>query len=163
MIFNFSSRLIKVRGRLIEKFSLFKTYRTLSTASVDVLWQKLIDLTDVSWHPLFSRTNAPFGLMAKPGLIYKVVTRLTPIPVRIFVEQVSPKEVLSVRILTIPGIQQKITYQVESTLRGTYISYSVTLRGWWSPVLWCLIKSHSAKVVSELAKVAESNRVKKNK
>lgn len=159
MIFKFSSIIILIGGRLREKFSLFKTYRAVSTAPVDVLWQKLTDLADVSWHPLFSRTNAPFGSIAKPGLIYKVVTPLTPIPVRIFVEKVSPLEVLSVRVIAIPGIQQKITYQVESTLWGTYISHSVAIRGWWSPVLWCLIKSHTARVATELARVAESKRM----
>jgi hypothetical protein len=122
---------------------------------VDILWQKLTNLADVSWHPLFSRTNAPLGLIAKPGLIYQAVTRLTPIPIRVFVENVRPGELLSLRVLAIPGMQQKITYQVESTLCGTYISYSVTLQGWLSPLIWWLIKPYSDKVADELAHAAE--------
>ncbi len=128
----------------------------MSTAPADVLWHKLINVADVSWHPLFSKTNVPLGLIAKPGLIYKAVTRLTPIPIRLFVENVRPGELLSIRVLTIPGMEQKITYQVESTLCGTYISYSVTLKGWLSPLIWWLIKPYSARVASELAHAAES-------
>ncbi|EAZ93176.1 hypothetical protein CY0110_03869 [Crocosphaera chwakensis CCY0110] len=127
----------------------------MSTAPVDVLWCKLINVADVSWHPLFSKTNVPLGLIAKPGLIYKAVTRLTPIPVRLFVENVRPGELLSLRVLTLPGMEQKITYQVESTLCGTYISYSVTLKGWLSPLIWWLIKPYSARVATELAQAAE--------
>jgi hypothetical protein len=52
-------------------------------------------------------------------------------------------------------MEQKITYQVESTLCGTYISYSVTLRGWLSPFVWWLIKPYCARVASELAQAAE--------
>ena len=155
MILNFSFKLIAAKGRLFCKFSLFKTYRAVSSAPVDVLWQKLIDIADVSWHPLFSKTNVPLGLIAKPGLIYQAVTRLTPIPVRVFVENVRPGELLSIRILAIPGMEQKITYQIESTLCGTYISYSVTLRGWLSPLVWWWIRPYSARVASELASAAE--------
>lgn len=155
MILNFSFKLIAVKGKLLCTFSLYKRYRAVSTAPVDVLWQKLIDLADVSWHPLFSKTNVPLGLIAKPGLIYQVVTRLTPIPIRLFVENVRPGELLSLRVLALPGIEQKITYQVESTLCGSYISYSVTLRGWLSPLIWWLIKPYSARVASELASAAE--------
>ena len=155
MIFNFSFKLTAGHGKLSCKFSLFKTYRAVSHAPVDVLWQKLIDLADVSWHPLFSRTNAPLGLIAKPGLIYQVVTRLTPIPVRLFVENVLPGELLSIRVLAIPGIEQRITYRMESTVCGTCISYSITLRGWLSPLIWWLIKPYSVKVAAELAQAAE--------
>lgn len=155
MILNFSFKLIAVKGKLLCTFSLYKRYRAVSTAPVDVLWQKLIDLADVSWHPLFSKTNVPLGLIAKPGLIYQVVTRLTPIPIRLFVENVRPGELLSLRVLALPGIEQKITYQVESTLCGSYISYSVTLRGWLSPLIWWLIKPYSARVASDLASAAE--------
>jgi hypothetical protein len=147
--------LMTFKGKLLCAFSLYKRYRVVSTAPVDVLWQKLINLADVSWHPLFSKTNVPLGLIAKPGLIYQVVTRLTPIPIRLFVENVRPGELLSMRVLAIPGIEQKITYQVESTLCGSYISYSVTLRGWLSPLIWWLIKPYSARVASELANAAE--------
>ncbi len=127
----------------------------VSHAPVDILWQKLINLADVSWHPLFSQTNVPLGLIAKPGLIYQAVTRLTPIPIRLFVENVRPGKLLSLRVLAIPGLEQKITYQVESTLCGTYISYSVTLRGWLSPFIWWLIKPYSDRVAADLANAAE--------
>jgi hypothetical protein len=93
--------------------------------------------------------------MAKPGLIYQAVTRLTPIPIRLFVENVRPGQLLSLRVLTFPGMEQKITYQMESTLCGTYISYSVTLRGWLSPFIWWLIKPYSDRVVMELSNAAE--------
>lgn len=156
MILNFSFRLIFARGRLFCKFSFNKTYRVVSTAPIDVLWQKLVNLADVSWHPLFSQTNVPFGLIPKPGLIYQAVTRLTPIPIRLFVENVRPGELLSLRVLTIPGMEQKITYQIESTLCGTYVSYSVTLKGWLSPLIWWLIKPYSARVAKELAHAAEN-------
>ncbi len=155
MILNFSFKLIAAKGRLICKFSLYKTYRVVSTAPVDVLWQKLINLADVSWHPLFSKTNVPLGLIAKPGLIYQAVTRLTPIPIRLFVENVRPGELLSLRVLAIPGMEQKITYRMESTLCGTYVTYSVTLRGWLSPLIWWWIKPYSIQVAKELAQAAE--------
>lgn len=155
MILNFSFKLIAARGRLFCKFSLFKTYRVVSTAPIDVLWQKLINIADVSWHPLFSSTNAPNGSIAKPGLIYQVVTRLTPIPIRLFVENVRPGELLSLRVLAIPGMEQKITYQVESTLCGTYVSYSITLKGWLSPLVWLWIRPYADRVVSELVHAVE--------
>ncbi|HBB36106.1 MAG TPA: polyketide cyclase/dehydrase and lipid transport protein [Cyanobacteria bacterium UBA8803] len=155
MILNFSFKLIAGRGRIWCKFSLFRTYRALSTAPVDVLWHKLINLADVSWHPLLSSTNAPIGLIAKPGLIYQVVTRLIPIPVRVFVERVLPGELLSVRVLAIPGVENRLTYRVESTVCGTYVSYSMTLRGWLSPLIWWLIRPYAARVAVELAQAAE--------
>jgi hypothetical protein len=146
---------LAIRGKRLFAFSLYKTYRVVSSAPLEVLWCKLVDLTDVSWHPLFFKTNVPLGLIPKPGLIYQAVTRLTPIPIRLFVENVRPGNLLSLRVLTIPGLEQKITYQVESTLCGTYISYSVTLRGWLSPFIWWLIKPYSDRVVTELANAAE--------
>ncbi|NER51087.1 MAG: SRPBCC family protein [Symploca sp. SIO1A3] len=155
MILNFSFKLTASQDGILCKFSLFKTYRVMSNAPVEVLWQKLINLADVSWHPLLSSTNAPRGLIAKPGLIYQVVTRLIPIPVRVFVERVLPGELLSVRMLAIPGVENRVTYQVESTLCGTYVSCSVTLRGWLSPLLWWFIRPYAARVASELAQAAE--------
>ena len=44
----------------------------------------MMNLTDVSWHPLLTSTNAPQGLMPKPGLIYRAFTRIFPVPVNIF-------------------------------------------------------------------------------
>lgn len=155
MILNFSFKLLAGGGKLLCKCSLYKTYRAISNAPVDLLWQKLINIADMSWHPLFSETNLPRGLMAKPGLIFQVVTRLTPIPIRVFVESVRPRELLTIRLLAIPGIEQKITYQIESTLCGSYISYSITLRGWLSPFIWWWIKPYSIRVASDLASAAE--------
>jgi hypothetical protein len=155
MILDLSSKLFAIGKTIACNFSLYKTYRVISNAPIEVLWQKLIDLTDVSWNPLFSSTDVPFGLIPKPGLIFQAVTKLTPIPVRIFVENVRPKEFLSIRILAIPGIEQRIIYQVESTLCGTYISYSVKLSGWLSPLIWWLIRPYTARVASELAHAAE--------
>jgi hypothetical protein len=155
MILNFSSRLLAISKKLACYFSLYKTYRVTSDASIDILWKKLINIADISWNPFFSSTDLPMGLIAKPGLIFQAVTKLTPIPVRIFVESVRPREVLSIRILAIPGIQQRIIYQVESTLCGSYISYSVKISGWLSPLIWWLMKPYSARVASELANAAE--------
>ncbi len=156
MILNFFLSLFNNKNKFSCQFLVCKTYRAVSNVPIDFLWQKLIDLADVSWHPFFSETNLPKGLRVKPGLIYQVVTRLTPIPIKIFVENVRPQKLLSIRILTIPGIEQRISYQIESTLCGTYISYSVTLRGWLSPVIWWLIKPYCARVATELAQAAES-------
>ncbi|MBD2579279.1 SRPBCC family protein [Oscillatoria sp. FACHB-1406] len=155
MIFNFSFKLVHDRGRLFSHFALYKRYRAVSNARIDVLWQKLINLADVSWHPLISSTNAPEGLTAKPGLIYQVVTRLTPFPIQIFVESVKPQELLSVRFLALPGVENRVTYQIESTLCGTYVSYSITLRGWLSPLVWLCIRPYVARVASELARAAD--------
>lgn len=140
---------------LSQRYALTKTYRRISSVPIDILWQQLVNMADISWHPLFAKTNAPMGLIAKPGLFLKAVTRLTPIPVRLFVENVRPGNLLSLRILAIPGLEQKITYQIESTLYGTYITYSVILRGWLSPVIWWMIKPYSDRVVNALANAAK--------
>jgi hypothetical protein len=129
---------------------------------VDVLWRKIENLADVSWHPLIARTNVPKGLIPKPGLIYRAVTRLIPIPIRIFVERVLPKELISVRILALPGVEERVTYRVESTVCGTRVSYSVTLRGWLSPLVWSLIRPYAAKVAAELAHAAEQEALEPN-
>ncbi len=154
MILNFSLKLLADGGRLLCQFSLYKTYRVATNVPVDVIWHKLVNLADMSWHPLFSQTNLPKGLTPKPGLIFQAVTRLTPIPIRVFVENVRPRELLSIRLLAIPGIEQRITYQMESTLCGSYIAYSITLRGWLSPLIWWLIKPYSIRVASELVNAA---------
>jgi hypothetical protein len=119
----------------------------------------VVDLADVSWHPLLSRTNVPYGLIPKPGLIYQAVSRLFPISIRIFVERVQPGELLSVRIYALPGLEERVTYRVESTLCGTQVSYSVTLRGWLSPIVWSFIRPYAARVASELAHAAERDRL----
>ncbi|UKO95973.1 SRPBCC family protein [Nostoc sp. UHCC 0870] len=135
--------------------SLVRTYREISYASVDDLWQKVVDLTDVSWHPLLKSTNVPYGLVPKPGLIYQAVTRFSPIPIRIFVERVNPRELLSIRVMAIPGVEERITYQVESTVCGTYLSYSVTLRGWLSPLIWSFSRPYADRVARSLVEAVE--------
>ena len=151
---DFLSKLVGRNSRRVRR-SLAKTYRALSSASVDQLWQTVVDLADVSWHPLIAKTNVPKGLMPTPGLIYRAVTRLSPIPIRIFVERVRPGELLSIRILAMPGIEEQAIYQVESTVFGTRISYSVTLRGWLSPLIWPAIRPYAARVAGALARAAE--------
>lgn len=135
--------------------SLVRTYREISSASVDELWQKVADLTDVSWHPLLKSTNVPYGLVPKPGLIFHAVTRFSPIPIRIFVERVNHGEMLSIRVLAIPGIEERVTYQVESTVCGTCLSYSVTLRGWLSPLIWSLSRPYADRVARSLVEAVE--------
>ncbi|MBN3926685.1 SRPBCC family protein [Nostoc sp. NMS4] len=135
--------------------SLVWTYREISSASVDELWQKVVDLTDVSWHPQLKSTNVPYGLVPKPGLIFQAVTRFSPIPIRIFVERVNPREMLSIRVMAIPGIEERVTYQVESTVCGTCLSYSVTLRGWLSPLIWSLSRPYADRVARSLVEAVE--------
>jgi hypothetical protein len=135
--------------------SLVRTYREISSASPDELWQKVVDLTDVSWHPLLKSTNVPYGLVPKPGLIFQAVTRFWPIPIQIFVERVNPREMLSIRVLAIPGVEERMTYQVESTVCGTCLSYSVTLRGWLSPLIWSLSRPYADRVARCLVESVE--------
>ncbi|MFN6569169.1 SRPBCC family protein [Dendronalium sp. ChiSLP03b] len=135
--------------------SLVRTYREISSASVDELWLKVVDLTDVSWHPLLKSTNVPYGLVPKPGLIFQAVTRFSPFPIQIFVERVNPREMLSIRVLAIPGVEERITYQVESTVCGTCLSYSVTLRGWLSPLIWSLSRPYADRVARSLVEAVE--------
>ncbi|MBF2006242.1 SRPBCC family protein [Chlorogloeopsis fritschii PCC 9212] len=137
--------------------SLVRTYREISSASVDELWQKLVNLADVSWHPLLKSTNVPYGLVPKPGLIYQAVTRWSPIPIRIFVERVNHQELLSVRVLAIPGVEERVTYKIESTVCGTCLSYSVTLRGWLSPLIWSLSRPYADRVAKALIEAVEEN------
>ncbi|RUT06713.1 hypothetical protein DSM106972_029700 [Dulcicalothrix desertica PCC 7102] len=140
--------------------SLVRTYREISSASVDELWQKVVDIADVSWHPLLKSTNVPYGLVPKPGLIYEAVTRLSPIPIRIFVERVNPRELLSIRVLALPGIEERITYKVESTVCGTCLSYSVTLRGWLSPLIWSFSRPYADRVARALVEAVEGTALK---
>ncbi len=141
--------------RFRPRRQLDRTYQTLSTASVETLWQTLSNLADMSWHPLIDSTNAPRGLTATPGLIYRVFPRWLPIPVNIFVERVSPGELLSVRLFPMPGLEERVIYRLESTVLGTQISYSVTLRGWLSPLAWSVLKPFAARVASGIAAAAE--------
>lgn len=135
---------------------IYKTYEALSTAPIETLWQTLTNLADMStWHPLIDSTNAPRGLTAKPGLIYRVIPRWLPIPVQIFVERVSPHELISIRLFPVPGLEERVVYRLESTVWGTQISYSVCLRGWLSPVAWSVLKPFASKVAEAIAKAAE--------
>ncbi|MBD0334879.1 MAG: SRPBCC family protein [Cyanobacteria bacterium Co-bin13] len=142
-------------ARLRHQKTLDRSYWTVSSASVDTLWQTIMNLADVSWHPLLSSTNAPNGLSPKPGLIYRAFTRICPIPVSIFVERVLPRELLTVRLFPVPGLEERVTYEIKSTVMGTQISYSVTLRGWLTPLAWSLLKPYAARVASALANAAE--------
>ncbi|MCM0589114.1 MAG: SRPBCC family protein [Gloeotrichia echinulata CP02] len=135
--------------------SLVRTYREISSASVDELWQQVVDLTDVSWHPLLKSTNVPYGLVPKPGLIFQAMTRFSPIPIQIFVERVNHREMLSIRVLAIPGIEERVTYKVESTVCGTCLSYSVNLRGWLSPLIWPLSRPYADRVARSLVEAVE--------
>ncbi len=137
------------------QWSLAKTYRAVSSASVDAIWSRVVDLADISWNPLLTSTNVPYGLVAKPGLIYQAVMRLVPFPIRIFVERVLPGELLSLRIVLIPGVEERVTYQIKSSVCGTSISYSVMLRGWLSPLFWSLTRRYAARVAELLARAAE--------
>ncbi|MEB3210831.1 MAG: SRPBCC family protein [Leptolyngbyaceae bacterium] len=135
---------------------LFATFQVASSASVDELWRKVVNLADVSWHPMLSSTNVPQGLIPKPGLIYQAVTRFSPFPIRIFVERVDHRERLSFRIMAVPGVEERVTYQVESTVWGTRVSYSVTLKGWLSPLIWSFVRPHAAQVAAALVQAAET-------
>lgn len=145
------SRLAVVR--LPERLD--KSYWAVSSAPVDALWQTMVNLADVSWHPLLTSTNAPQGLMPKPGLIYRAFTRLLPVPISIFVERVLPQELVSIRVFPVPGLEERVTYQIRSTVAGTEIAYSITLRGWLSPLAWSLLKPYAARVAAALAEAAE--------
>lgn len=145
----------KVFEKDSSQAALVRTYQALSSASVEELWQKITDLADISWHPILASTNVPYGLVIKPGLIYQAFTRLIPIPIQIFVERVRPQEALSIRILVLPGLEEQVTYRVKSTVCGTCVSYSVTLRGWLAPLLWSLIRPCAAQVALKLVQSAE--------
>ncbi|CAN5634726.1 hypothetical protein BH23CYA1_BH23CYA1_01770 [soil metagenome] len=131
-------------------------YWAASTAPAETLWQIVTDLADLaSWHPLITRTNAPMGQCAKPGLIYKAFSRYLPLPTQIFVERVLPGELLSVRLFPLPGLQERVTYRIVSTLCGTCVLYSVTLSGWLSPLAWLMVKPHATRVAAALVQAAE--------
>jgi hypothetical protein len=137
-------------------WTLVRRYRVLTPASVDLTWKKISDLADFSWHPLIARTNVPYGLVPKPGLIYEAIHRLIPLPFRVFVEGVHPHQLLSVRILGLPGAEERVTFQIESSVCGTYISYCVMMRGWLAPFFWSFLKGYAAKVAQQLAEAAEA-------
>jgi hypothetical protein len=141
--------------RSLPQSSLVKTYEAITSASVDQLWQVVTNLADMSWHPILASTNVPNGLVIRPGLMYQAVTRRIPIPIQIFVERVRPNELLSVRILVMPGLEEQVSYHIESRVCGACVSYSVSLRGWLSPLFWSLIRPCAAQVAFKLVQSAE--------
>ncbi len=62
---------------------------------------------------------------------------------------------LSIRVLAIPGIEERVIYRVESTVCGTCLSYSVTLRGWLSPLIWSLSRPYADRVARSLVEAVE--------
>ncbi len=62
---------------------------------------------------------------------------------------------LSIRIMAIPGVEERVTYQVKSTVCGTYLSYSVILRGWLSPLIWSLSRPYVDRVARALVESVE--------
>ncbi|MBF2098291.1 MAG: SRPBCC family protein [Gloeomargaritaceae cyanobacterium C42_A2020_066] len=139
----------------VRRWVVIKTYRALSTAPVERIWWKLANLGDLSWHPLMARADVPWGLLAKPGILFEAVSRLSPLRMRLFVERVDQGEFLSFRVFALPGIEEQVSYQVHSTVLGTQITYSVTLRGWLAPLVWSLIRPHAERVAQRLAQAAE--------
>ena len=131
-------------------------YWAQSSAPAEILWQLVTNLADLAtWHPLIASTNAPRGQSAKPGLIYRVASRYFPISTQIFVERVLPGELISIRLFPFPGLQERVTYRIVSTLCGTCVLYSITLSGWLSPLAWPMIKPHVTKVAAALVEAAE--------
>jgi hypothetical protein len=133
-------------------------YWATSTAPAETLWQLVTNLADLSsWHPLITATNAPRGQLATPGLIYRAVMPYLPISTQIFVERVLPGELLSIRLFPLPGLQERVTYRIVSTLCGTCVLYSITLSGWLSPLAWPVVKPHATKVAAALVEAAEQH------
>lgn len=132
------------------------SYWAASTAPAETLWQILTDLADIaSWHPLIKSTNAPYGQRAKPGLIYRACSRYFPLSTQVFVERVLPGELLSIRLFPLPGLQERVTYRIVSTLCGTCVLYSMTLSGWLSPLAWPMMRPQSGRVAAALVEAAE--------
>ncbi|MGB7247913.1 MAG: SRPBCC family protein [Phormidesmis sp.] len=132
-------------------------YWTECTAPAETLWQMVSDLADIaSWHPLITSTNAPRGQRATPGLIYRAVSRYFPLSTQVFVERVLPGELLSIRLFPFPGLQERVTYRIVSTLCGTCVLYSMTLSGWLSPLAWPMMKPQAPRVAVALVRAAEA-------
>ncbi|MEM6449501.1 MAG: SRPBCC family protein [Cyanobacteria bacterium P01_D01_bin.105] len=130
--------------------------RATQIASADTLWKIVNNLADLEqWHPLVTGTNAPRGQQAKPGLIYRTMSRYLPLSTQVFVERVLPGELLSMRLFPLPGLQERVTYRIISTLCGTCVLYSITLSGWLSPFAWPVVKPQVIKVATALVEAAE--------
>ena len=131
-------------------------YWVSSTAPAETLWQTVNNLADLDdWHPLITGTNAPRGQDAKPGLIYRAFSRYLPVSTQVFVERVLPGELLSVRVFPLPGIQERATYRIVSTLCGTCVLYSISLSGWLTPLVWPVVKPQITQVATSLVEAAE--------
>ena len=130
--------------------------RATRIASADTLWQMVNNLADLAtWHPIVTGTNAPKGQQAKPGLIYRTMSRYLPVSTQVFVERVLPGELVSMRLFPLPGLQERVTYRIVSTLCGTCVLYSITLSGWLSPLAWPVVKPQVTKVATALVEAAE--------
>ena len=130
--------------------------RSTHIASADTLWRIVNNLSDLeTWHPLVTGTNAPRGQQAKPGLIYRTMSRYLPVSTQVFVERVLPGELVSMRVFPFPGLQERVTYRIVSTLCGTCVLYSITLSGWLSPLAWPVVKPQVTKVAAALVEAAE--------
>lgn len=130
--------------------------RSTHIASADTLWRIVNNLADLeTWHPLVTGTNAPRGQQAKPGLIYRAMSRYLPISTQVFVERVLPGELVSMRLFPLPGLQERVTYRIVSTLCGNCVLYSITLSGWLSPFAWPVVKPQVTKVAAALVEAAE--------
>lgn len=139
------------------------SYWETSTAPAETLWQIVTDLADIaSWHPLIKSTNAPYGQRAKPGLIYRACNRYFPLSTQVFVERVLPGELLSIRLFPLPGLQERVTYRIVSTLCGSCVLYSMTLTGWLSPLAWPMMKPQSGRVAAALVEAAEQAALQPN-
>ncbi|PZO17875.1 MAG: hypothetical protein DCF25_10530 [Leptolyngbya foveolarum] len=138
-----------------------RNYWTASTAPAEIIWQMVTDLASLAtWHPLISSTNAPYGQTATPGLIYRVCSRYFPLSTQVFVERVQPGELLSIRLFPFPGLQERVTYRIVSTIcGGTCVLYSITLSGWLSPIAWAMMKPHAVKVAAALVQAAEQETI----
>lgn len=148
-------------GQWKDSASRQRNYWTASTAPAEIIWQMVTDLASfATWHPLISSTNAPYGQIAKPGLIYRVCSRYFPLSTQVFVERVQPGELLSIRLFPFPGLQEHVTYRIVSTICGTCVLYSITLSGWLSPLAWPMMKPHAVKVAAALVQAAEQETIR---
>jgi len=64
----------------------------------------VVDLADVSWHPLLA-SKCSLRISAETE-IFEAVTRLV-IQIRIFVERVQTEELLSMVLAAIPGVEEE--------------------------------------------------------
>lgn len=153
---NFNYLNLRSQGIWDDAIAHESSYWAASSAPAETLWQLLTDLADLaSWHPLITSTNAPRGQRAKPGLIYRACSRYLPLSTQIFVERVLPGELLSIRLFPLPGLQERVTYRIVSTLCGTCVLYSMTLSGWLSPLAWPMMKPQATRVAVALVQAAE--------